>query len=103
MKNRLLIWVSLFAVWLCIGIVPLQVGLVGSVARSETADEVQPADPVQLTASIHRAADYLVKRCNHNGKFLYRINLDPEATVTPKYNFLRHAGAIYALGQYELT
>ncbi len=103
MKKRLSILVSLFAIWFCIGIVPLQMGYVGSAAWSETVDEVQPVDPVQLTASIHRAADYLVKRCNHNGKFLYRINLDPEATVAPKYNFLRHAGAIYALGQYELA
>jgi hypothetical protein len=27
--------------------------------------------------------------------------LDPEAELKRKYNFLRHAGAIYALGQYE--
>ena len=27
--------------------------------------------------------------------------MDPEAELQRKYNFLRHAGAIYALGQYE--
>jgi hypothetical protein len=34
---------------------------------------------------------------------LYRINLDPDVTPKPKYNFLRHAGAMYALSQYERT
>ncbi len=76
-------------------------GLLGSAAWSETTDEVQLVDPAHLNTSIHLAADYLVKHCNHNGKFLYRINLNPEATVKPKYNFLRHAGAMYALCQYE--
>ena len=101
MKNRISILLCVFVIWLCSGIMPLQVGLLGSAAWSGTTDESQSVDPARLTASIHLAADYLVKRCNHNGKFLYRINLNPDATLTPKYNFLRHAGAIYALGQYE--
>jgi hypothetical protein len=101
MKNRISILLYLLTVWIFVGIVPLQVGYVGSVACSETTDEIQLVDPARLNTSIHLAADYLVKRCNQNGKFLYRINLNPEVTVKPKYNFLRHAGAMYALCQYE--
>jgi hypothetical protein len=58
-------------------------------------------DAAQLEASIHRAAGYLVQQCNYKGKFIYLINLDPEAKLERRYNFLRHAGAIYALEQYE--
>ena len=101
MKLRLSILVYVFAIWLSIGIMPIQMELWRSLAWSGTAAEGQPVDPVQLTASIHLAAGYLVKRCDQNGKFLYRINLNPDATVKPRYNFLRHAGAICALGQYQ--
>jgi hypothetical protein len=100
-KNRISILLCVLAIWPCVGVMPFQMGPLGSAAWSGTAVEGQSVDPAQLTASIHLAADYLIKRCNHNGKFLYRINLNPETTLKPKYNFLRHAGAIYALGQYE--
>ena len=58
------------AIWLCFEIMPFQVGLLGSAATSETTDDSQLVDHLQLTASIHQAAAYLVKQCNHNGKFL---------------------------------
>jgi len=89
------------ALWLCFGVLPVQNGFFCSAAWSGTTGQGQSVDPAQLTASIHLAADYLIKACNDKGKFLYRINLDPEADLKRKYNFLRHAGAIYALGQYE--
>jgi hypothetical protein len=101
MKNRKSILRCIFASWLIIGMMAFHTGLLGSAASSGASDEIQAVDPAQLTASIHLAADYLVKRCNHNGKFLYRINLNPQAALTPKYNFLRHAGAMHALVQYE--
>ena len=101
MKNRLSILILVVAIWLCFGALPFQTELVCPAAWSETIAADQSVDPAQLTASIHMAADYLVNRCNHNGKFLYRINLNPDADLKRRYNFLRHAGAIYALGQYE--
>ena len=88
-------------IWLCLGILPGNIGLLGLAAGSEAAGKPETVDAAQLTAAIHRAAGYLVRQCNHKGKFTYRINLDPEAKLKRKYNFLRHAGSIYALGQYE--
>jgi len=52
----------------------------------------------ELRGAIDRAAAYLVRACGEDGKFVYRVNLDPGVTPEPKYNMLRHAGAIYALG-----
>jgi hypothetical protein len=54
-----------------------------------------------LAEAIHLSAKYLNKACDQNGKFLYRVNLNPNVRPTPKYNFLRHAGSIYALADYD--
>ncbi len=53
-----------------------------------------------LQAAIDRSAHYLADACDAQGRFVYRINLDPSVKVVPRYNVLRHAGAIYALAQY---
>jgi len=45
--------------------------------------------------------DYLVRWCGPDGKFRYRVHLDPRVEPSPRYNVLRHAGAIYALGMYH--
>lgn len=49
---------------------------------------------------IRASMSYLVNACGPAGQFLYRINLDPSIRVVPKYNILRHAGAMYAIGVY---
>jgi hypothetical protein len=54
-----------------------------------------------LEQSIKMAADYLVAICNPEGKFQYRVNMDPDVWVKPKYNMLRHAGTVYALVKYH--
>jgi hypothetical protein len=51
----------------------------------------------ELQAAIELATDYLVRNCDSNGQFTYRVHLDPKASVEPRYNILRHAGAIYAM------
>jgi hypothetical protein len=58
--------------------------------------------PDQETVSrfIRAAMTYMVRSCGPDGRFLYRMNLDPAVSVTPGYNMLRHAGAMYALGLY---
>jgi hypothetical protein len=56
-----------------------------------------------LTDAIDRSARYLAGACGPDGKFTYRINLDPDIAVDPQYNVLRHAGAVYALAQYNRT
>jgi len=55
----------------------------------------------ELHEAIDRAAAYLVRACREDGKFVYRVNLDPDVTPEPKYNMLRHAGTIYALGMAQ--
>ena len=53
--------------------------------------------------AIDRSVNYLVERTKDNGMFEYRINLNPKIKPKEKYNILRHAGAIYAMGMcYEL-
>ncbi len=50
------------------------------------------------------AANFLLFMALGNGSFVYRINIDPTITVRPRYNWLRHAGTLYALAAYyELT
>lgn len=47
--------------------------------------------------AIDRSAQYLVRHCDAEGRFTYRLHLSPDRSAAPKYNALRHAGAIYAL------
>ena len=58
-------------------------------------------DHKDLTEAIHLSAKYLNRVCDQDGKFLYRVNLNPNVKPKPKYNFLRHAGSIYALADYD--
>lgn len=51
--------------------------------------------------SIGMAADCLVRKCGPDGRFIYRVNLDPEVIQKPRYNVLRHAGSMYALAMYH--
>lgn len=53
-----------------------------------------------LRKGIERAAAYLSNACMATGEFNYRVFLDPAVKLKPRYNILRHAGAIYALAQY---
>ena len=53
-----------------------------------------------LDETIARAVGYLIRICDPNGRFLYRQNLDG-VSVEPRYNVLRHAGAVYALADYH--
>ncbi len=57
--------------------------------------------PASVQAAAHRAARYLVKSVKADGTFLYRLNMDPTRAVKRKYNILRHAGTIYAMGMYH--
>ena len=54
-----------------------------------------------LEAAINRSAAYLIRHTKQDGSFVYRINLDHDVRVAPKYNMLRHAGTIYALSDYH--
>jgi hypothetical protein len=58
-------------------------------------------DPHAVSAAIHLGAEYLVRACGPDGRFVYRINLDPRVEPKRKYNILRHAGAMIALAEYH--
>lgn len=63
-----------------------------------------PIDPGELKIAAGFATNFLLSMAHDNGSFVYRINIDPTITVTPRYNWLRHAGTLYALAAYyELT
>jgi len=53
-----------------------------------------------LETAIDKAAQYLLRSVQPDGSFVYRVNMNPRVEVRETYNVLRHAGAIYAMGQY---
>ena len=55
----------------------------------------------QLKEAIDLSAGYLISQCQKNGKFVYRINVNPAIKLKPRYNWLRHAGTTYALALYD--
>jgi hypothetical protein len=79
-------------------------GHVGVAGQAAPDADIGPiGDPIsasELHAAIGRSARFLAGLCDEYGQFTYRVHLDPEAPLRPGYNELRHAGAIYALGQY---
>ncbi|MBI4700681.1 MAG: hypothetical protein HY744_05875, partial [Deltaproteobacteria bacterium] len=54
----------------------------------------------RVVSAIHAAAGYLQGRLGQDGRFVYRVNLDGRR-LKPRYNVVRHAGAIYALAGYH--
>lgn len=63
-----------------------------------TVREAQPVDAEAVRAGIVAAVGYLKRNTLPSGQFVYLVNMNPQVTVKPSYNMLRHAGAIYALG-----
>jgi len=59
-----------------------------------------PIDPAALQAATDLAANFLMSQARDDGRFVYWIHLDPAISVPPRYNWLRHAGALYALSDY---
>ncbi len=54
-----------------------------------------------LLSAMQAAADYLGNATQADGKFNYRLNLDPSVRVNDRYNILRHAGTVYAMASYQ--
>ncbi len=52
----------------------------------------------EIQCAIKRATTYLVRANDQNGRFTYKVNLAHHRSK-PKYNIIRHAGAMYALAQ----
>ncbi len=70
------------------------------VTAAATGERTLPALS-EITRAAHLAARYLTRACGDSGRFTYRINLDPAISPSPKYNILRHAGAMYSLAAYQ--
>ena len=73
----------------------------GAAAQITGAATPERRERSRLRVAIDQAAGYLVRACYLNGRFNYRINLDPDITPRRAYNILRHAGAIHALASYQ--
>ncbi len=56
--------------------------------------------PERLNPAITAAGEYLAGQIKENGSFVYLRNIHPSATEVREYNWLRHAGSIYALCMY---
>ncbi len=74
------------------------VNIVAQTADQDTGIQFEPA---RMSSAIDSAAAYLLRACADNGRFTYRVDLNPSIQPKPRYNILRHAGAIYALAQYH--
>ncbi len=74
-------------------------GVRGNLGEARQNFNTRPATEVRQ--AIARAGSYLARICDADGKFVYRVNLNPEIFMQPGYNMLRHAGTMYALAMYE--
>lgn len=54
----------------------------------------------RLSKAIDLSVEYLVKACDPNGRFAYRVHSESGYT-SRSYNILRHAGAIYSLAMFN--
>ncbi len=103
MRYRLLLGV--FVISICMMVEPgpdpdyFQLGS----AHADRLNAGSFVDAAQLNQAIHASAGYLINQCGRDGQFVYRINLNPAYQPKKKYNFLRHAGTVYALASYDRT
>jgi hypothetical protein len=64
------------------------------------AENVAPAHP-SMVERIDWAAEYLHRAVTPAGRFVYRRDLYSEVENLHRYNFLRHAGTVYAMAEYH--
>jgi hypothetical protein len=84
----------------------VQVAVVSNYWKKRSNDasiglEVGPPSLDEIDDAIDAAAFYLRSQLQADGRFTYRVSTDDGVFVTPRYNILRHAGAIFALGTYH--
>ena len=101
MRYRFSIVVFALGLWLLVGFGADNTGPFSLTGWTAETRAVATIEPNQLKEAIHLSAGYLIRQCSENGKFLYRINVNPAIQPKPRYNFLRHAGAIFALASYD--
>jgi hypothetical protein len=101
MKYRLQIVTLTLGLWLLVGIQTDNTGAISAPVWAGESRAAATLESHQLKEAMALSAGYLIGQCRKNGKFLYRINVNPAIKPKPRYNLLRHAGAIYALASYD--
>jgi len=72
-------------------------------AEQNGGREATPTPPGDVSSTAQAAAfaaTYLVGAVGEDGRFVYRINMNPDVEVRDDYNILRHAGTVYSMAQY---
>lgn len=70
-------------------------------AKDPRAIALDQEEQQALENGVNMAADYIVRQCNAEGKFAYRIYINGQHDSSQEYNVVRHAGAMHALGMVE--
>ncbi len=67
--------------------------------RESVTDAATPNEnAIHISAAIDAATDYIIRTQRDDGRFQYLAHVDPDVSVAPDYNILRHCGTTYALG-----
>jgi len=77
---------------------PVRPAPAATARRAASRRDMSEHEIAQRLEAIELAAGFLVRSCGVDGRFDYKVNLDPSIEHDPRYNFLRHCGAMYALG-----
>jgi hypothetical protein len=73
------------------------------VSRSNGGGSASATKPEwDLPTAIDEAAGYLIRNNNEKGRFVYRMSGEGKVVAPTKYNIVRHAGAMYALADYQV-
>lgn len=64
------------------------------------ATQATAPDAKTLRTAIDLGAQYITSACQSSGEWVYLDHLDPAVFYKPRYNELRHTGALYALATY---
>ncbi|MDO4628784.1 MAG: hypothetical protein Q4C70_06340 [Planctomycetia bacterium] len=83
----------------------------GTVFAQEMSPEMEAVNssetetgPVEVSAEIALAAEYITENTDRNGRVIYERSLNSHVYLNPtRYNILRHAGTIYAAYLYEMA
>jgi hypothetical protein len=76
----------------------------GKLYRSSTTARTALTTKLEwdLPTAIDEAAGYLTRNDDEKGRFVYRMGANGTPVAPTKYNIVRHAGAIYALADYQV-
>lgn len=80
-------------------VIVLSAFILSGCSSNQSTPTGQPT-PEQIHNAIGMGAQYLAEACKQSGEFVYLDHLDPSVEYGNDYNELRHAGALYPMGEY---